>query len=75
MARTIDGAPTGQGGGGCARQQDRTDGLRQQMDWHLNWRGHDNAMQIWSFRGLGQPAWVALLKVRVNARGPIRAEH
>ena len=27
VARTIDGAPTGQGGGGGARQQDRTDGL------------------------------------------------
>jgi hypothetical protein len=25
---------------------------------NTNWRGHDDVMQIRSFRGLGEPAWV-----------------
>ena len=25
---------------------------------NTHWRGHDDVMQIWSFRGSGEPAWV-----------------
>ena len=30
----------------------------QQARSYTNWRGHDDVMQIRSFRGLGEPAWV-----------------
>jgi len=39
-----------------------------------NWRGHDDVMQIRSFRGSGGPG-SAHVKVRANDWDPIRAEH
>jgi hypothetical protein len=37
-----------------------TGGIRQsrQLDWYINWREHDDVMQIRSFRGSGESAWV-----------------
>jgi hypothetical protein len=32
----------------------------------MNWRGHDDVMQIRSFRGSGEPAWVG---ASLNANG------
>jgi hypothetical protein len=35
-----------------------------------NWRGHDDVMQIRSFRGSGEPAWVIALPSACKRLGP-----
>ena len=92
VARTINGAPTGQGSGGRASpQQNRADGLGHHSsrrrdprgteivdggirdaseDSNTNWRGHDDVMQIRSFRGSGEPAWVTAYSNACLRLGP-----
>src|SRR5580704_2116224 len=50
-------------------------GIESRSRASANWRGHDDVMQIRSFRGSGEPAWVIALRVRENDWDPIRAEH
>ena len=77
LAHTNNGSPTSKGVAAVApfAKQDRTDGLgdlwfaasgteNRSCCWrreYTNWRGHDDVMQIRSFRGLGEPAWVIAL--------------
>src|SRR6516165_8577712 len=44
-------------------------GIGDRLD-STNWRGHDDVMQIRSFRGSGEPAWVTALPSACKRLGP-----
>jgi hypothetical protein len=43
---------------------------RELIEGATNWRGHDDVMQIRSFRGSGEPAWVIALPSACKRLGP-----
>ena len=63
--RTLQGAEIALGSG-IANSRSRAS---------MNWRGHDDVMQIRSFRGSENPLGSSHFRVRVNDWDPIRAEH